>query len=362
MPSPLRILIAEDSELFAQVLEELLSGEPDIEVIATVDNGEDAVHLCGELSPDLVVMDIQMPRLDGLSATEQIMATSPTPILVVTSDPYRNGVDLSFKALSAGALDLIAQPMLLPDAEASRSDLLRKVRLLAQIPVIRHVRGKLKKQRDVSLTPRLAEASRRDKLPGSPLVGIVASTGGPKALARLLGDLDRDFEGGVVIVQHITQGFTEHLARWLDTNTKLRVIEAHEGAMPEPGTVMIAPGGKHTKIDADGKIRFEHQRSKENKPSTHCPSGDHLLESMARHAPRRSVGIILSGMGDDGARGLAKLRAQGAPTMAQDRASSVVWGMPSAAIQREAVLEVVALEKMAEQLSLVVSRLTRTRG
>lgn len=362
MSSSLRILIAEDSELFAQVLEELLSSEPDIEVIATVDNGEDAVRLCGELSPDLVVMDIQMPRLDGLSATEQIMATSPTPILVVTSDPYRNGVDLSFKALSAGALDLIAKPMLLPDGSDTRADLLRKVRLLAQIPVIRHMRGKLKRRRpDSSLKPRLAEASKREGLPGSPLVGIVASTGGPKALARLLGDLEPDFGGGIVIVQHITQGFTEHLARWLNTNTKLNVREASEGVTPDPGVVLIAPGGKHTTIDAEGRVRFEYPSS--SAPlAMHCPSGDHLLESMARHAPCRSVGIILSGMGDDGARGLATLRAQGAPTMAQDQASSVVWGMPGAALQREAVLEVVALEKMAQQLSLVVSRLSRTRG
>lgn len=349
----LKILIAEDSELFAHVLQDILSGEPDIEILAIVDNGEDAVRLCIELRPSLVLMDIQMPRLDGLSATEQIMATAPTPILVVTSDPYRNGVDLSFKALSAGALDLMAKPLLVPPDARMRADFLRKVRLLAQIPVIRHVRGKRKHLAPPVLTPVLAAASAQLSTHASPLVGVVASTGGPKALARLLDDLDEDFPGSLLIVQHITLGFTEHLARWLNTHTALCVREACSGDVPQAGQVLIAPGGKHMVLDEGGKVRLKRASSARG----HCPSGDRLLESMARAAPERSLGVILSGMGDDGARGLRAMRDAGSVTLAQDRRSSVVWGMPQAAMAREAVVEVVELEKMGAQLNLLVMQL-----
>ena len=352
-----RILIAEDSELFAAALAELFGAEPDLELVARVDNGADAVAQTLELRPDLVIMDIQMPRLDGLAATEQIMAQAPTPILVVTSDPWRGGVDLSFKALSAGALDLVGKPGLLPTDAAGRATFLRKVRLLAQIPVIRHVRGR---DRPGPAPPEPARRLGRPRPPGrgAPLVGIIGSTGGPKALARLFDELPGELPASLLIVQHITRGFTEHLARWLDAHSALRVREAIGGLEPAPATAYIAPSGHHLELDESGRLKL---RAGE-RAGGHCPNGDVLLESLSAHAPRRTLGLILSGMGEDGARGLASLRRAGAPTLAQDEASSVVWGMPRAALEREAVEEVVELDRLAEAITARVEAMRRSKA
>jgi two-component system chemotaxis response regulator CheB len=391
--SPLRILIAEDSALFVEVLCDLLADEEDIEIIDIADNGEDAVRRCLETSPDLVVMDIQMPRLDGLSATELIMARAPTPILVMTSDPWRNGVDLSFRALSAGALDLIPKPEHLPLDEEERRDLVRKIRLLADIPVIRHVRGRRRhptptanstsggskrseERRSRERRRRRAHdeehkneehkkshharkreegASTRRPVPRGPYVAIAASTGGPKALARLLRDLPADLGAAVLIVQHISRGFSTHLARWLDTNCPLRVSEAVSGVRPRSGHVYLAPSDHHLELTSAGRLRVH----EEGPIRGHRPSGDLLFESIAAHAPERTIGIVLSGMGQDGARGLEALFEAGADTIVQDRDSAVIYGMPQSALDRGAVRSVVALERMADA---IISRIERLEG
>ena len=181
---PIRVLIAEDSDIFAEVLRSVVEDEPDMQVVGLAPDGEKAVAMCADLGPDIILMDIRMPRLDGLTATETIMADSPTPILVVTSDPYQGGVDLSFRALSAGALDLMAKPSSLPWPDPERRAFLRKIRLLAQIPVVRHLRASRRRKR-ISYHGAGAEFFPHD----APAVGIVASTGGPPLLEKILSAL-----------------------------------------------------------------------------------------------------------------------------------------------------------------------------
>lgn len=350
----LRILIAEDSSLFATVLQDLLRSEGDIEVVGLVDNGEDAIEMCASLRPDLVLMDIQMPRLDGLSATERIMAKTPTPILIVTSDPYVNGVDMTFQALRAGALDLVSKPTSLPLPRAQHRDFIRKIRLLSEIPVIRHVRGRARGSTTSSppppaelVVPTPVSRPRRPAGRVGPLIiGVVASTGGPRALAQLMADLPGDLDAAILIVQHITAGFSAHLARWLNAHSALTVREGTHGERVEPGHVYIAPSESHMMLGSGRKLMIHEGDPVEG----HCPNGDLLLESIAENHGAASIGAVLSGMGHDGARGLKAMADVGALTMVQDRASSVVYGMPQSALALECVDEVVNLEAMGETL------------
>jgi len=384
--SHVRILIAEDSDLFVTLLEELIATEPDMEIVRVVGNGEDAIAACQELRPDIVLMDIQMPKLDGLQATEQIMAQVPTPILIITADPFRGGVDLTFHALNIGALDLLAKSALAPNDHAARADFLRKVRLCAEVPVIRHVRGRRKRsgqepahgagaeaapssaKASSSTKPKRRRQPRRrsvptpyDTVPGPipTIIGVAASTGGPKALARLLADLPADFPAALLIVQHITAGFSAHLARWLNENAPMRVVEGSHGVRILPGTAYIAPTGKHMALSGPGWLSV--QGPPPDDTSRHCPSGDLLLESIARHAPS-SIGVILSGMGSDGAQGLKSLHDAGGLTLVQDRESSVVYGMPNAALQLGAATDILALDEMAQALTERLALLERSRA
>lgn len=350
----LRILLAEDSPLFATVLGELLSGEEDMDLIAVTDNGEDAVRLCLALRPDLVLMDVQMPRMDGLAATERIMAQQPTPILVITSDPWHGGSDLSFKALSAGALELIAKPDHLPMSAAAKHDLLSRIRLLSQIPVIRHMRGRHAPANSSKLAQHAPRSAPAD---GPPIIGIVASTGGPRTLATLLALLPERFEAAILIVQHIIPGFSEHLARWLHGNTRLNVQEARAHMSPQPGHVYLAPSEHHLELSHAGLLHVHDGPALRG----HRPSGDLLFESLAQHAAANAIGLILSGMGDDGVEGLAALRAAGGITLAQEPTSCVVPSMPLAAIQHGGVQHVLDPAELPDALRQHALTLCRRR-
>ncbi len=337
---PIRILIAEDSPLFAEVLQNTLEAEFDMEVLAVAENGRLAVKLCEELRPDLVLMDIQMPEMDGLQATEAIMAQSPTPILVITADPFHKGVDLSFRALSAGALDLMSKPETVPWPDGSRRDFLRKIRLLSQVPVVRHMRGRKQPQPPVGLS------TTSESQPVDGVVGIVASTGGPRSLGTIIGELELDFPAPILIVQHIMPGFSAHLADWLNRLGSLEVVEAKPGMRMERGRVYIASADSHLELGPAGILRVH-----DDAPvSGHRPSGDLLLESLAKFAGPKAVGLVMSGMGSDGTLGLAAVGRAGGRTLVQDKASSVVYGMPQSAIDLGVVQRIVKLEEIGSVL------------
>lgn len=340
-----RVLIAEDSPLFVQALQGMINLEAGLEVVGVALNGLKAVEMCLALKPDVMVMDIQMPRMDGVDASAQIMARAPTPILIVTSDPFHGGVDQSFRALEAGALDLLPKPDVVPWNEHDRWRFVEKIRLLAQIPVVRHVKASARPD-----APQSALRSKKHLNSTHPFLGIVASTGGPRALAKLLRTLDPVCGASVFIVQHITHGFCAHLARWLNNNSPWVVEVAQAGERARPGHVYLAPGGLHMEVGPQGTLRLY-----SGSPiAGHLPNGDVLLRSMARHHARRTCGLILSGMGQDGARGMAALASAGCPTFAQDEQSSVVYGMPQAAIDADGVDRVVLLTRMGQILGDVL--------
>lgn len=341
---PIRILIAEDSPVFAEVLHDVLDAEFDMSVVGVATTGRQAIEMCRTFRPDLVLMDIQMPEVDGFQATESIMAEMPTPILVVTADPFHGGQDLSFRALAAGALDLVGKPDQMPWSDEARREFLRKVRLLAQVPVVRHVRGR---------KPPVTTRSRRTTLPGhqpsvqtNAVVGIVASTGGPRSLARLIVGLDATFPAPILVVQHIIPGFSTQLANWLSRVGLVTVLEAVDGMPMQPGHVYIAPGDRHLEISGDHHLRVTDTAPVDG----HRPSGDLMLESIARTFGPRGFGVVMSGMGSDGTAGLAAIRLAGGHTYAQDRESCVVYSMPQSAIELGFVEKVVNIDELATVL------------
>jgi two-component system chemotaxis response regulator CheB len=315
---PFRVLVADDSETMRQALTRLLEEDGRIQVVGQAGDGEEAVALAKRLKPDVITMDVQMPRMSGLDAIRAIMVEAPSRILVVCAlAPGRESeVDLSFRAVEAGALELVAKPA--PgNPESTRAfgrRLAEAVVLMAEIPVITRRRGAA-----IRPTPRNA----RGQIDG---IGLVASTGGPPTVARILSQLPANLTIPVFVSQHMAPGFTEGLARWFSHATPLPVKVAEAGRAPLPATVYLPPDGKDLTLDERGWIQLP--------PSDggHWPSGDRMLESMARAYGARAAGVVLSGMGDDGARGLKAIRGAGGTGIAQYEESSTVFGMPRAAI------------------------------
>ena len=328
---PVRVVVADDSELFRELLARVIAAEPGFEVVAVAANGNDAATLTGKLKPDVITMDLNMPDADGFAGIARIMADTPTPILVLTANREEA---VGFRALSLGALDLLEKPQATTDLDDYGRLLRSRLRLLAGVKVIRHVRGLRERG-----TPVPRAAGRAD------LVAIGASLGGPRALATLLRGLPPAFPAPIAIVQHIADGFTEGLAAWLSAETHLDVHEARDGEPLAPGRVVLAPTGRHLVV-GEGIVRL----SDAPPVDTFRPSVTPLFLSAARAYGARVCGVILTGMGRDGAEGLKAIRDAGGPTLAQDEATSAVFGMPRAAIELGAVERVLPLEELARAL------------
>jgi two-component system chemotaxis response regulator CheB len=311
-----RVLICEDSRTYAAGLRRLLEYDGDIVVAAVCTSAEEALAALPAVSPDLVTMDIELPGMNGLQAVEDIMATRPCPILVLSSH-VGGASELTAATLAAGALDAIAKddlPLLDPGTEAAAA-LRRRVHRLSRARVIRHPRARLR-----------TDASVRAELRDAAAVGIVASTGGPQNLAAILRSLPAAFAVPVLVVQHMSAGFTEGLARWLDGVGPLPVRLARDGAVAESG-VWIAPEDAHLLLRADMTLALDRR----SEAGLHRPSGDVLLTSIAAAAGRDAVAVVLTGMGRDGAAGAKAVCAAGGSVFVQDEESSAVYGMPKAA-------------------------------
>ncbi len=327
----IRVLVVDDSPTMANTLTALLTEEPRIEVVGRAGDGNRAVQLARLLRPDVITMDLLLPGLDGPAAIAAIMSQSPARILVVSAVAEERGVDLGFQAMSAGALELIGKPNVSNIEELRKwgRDLAHSVCLMAEVPVI-------SRRARTGVTPPPPTGARVD------IFGIVASTGGPPALADLLAKLPRDFPVPLLIAQHITVGFTQGMVRWLSQVTPLPVGIAKEGERLEPGRVYFPLDGHDLTVDGAGLARLQLSRGGP------CPNGDLLLSSLAAAFGRRSGGVVLTGMGEDGARGLLAIRGAGGVTFSQDEASSVVYGMPRAAIELKATDQGVPLTSMPE--------------
>jgi two-component system, chemotaxis family, protein-glutamate methylesterase/glutaminase len=328
---PIRVLVADDSELFRELLGRVVVGEPGFEVVALAADGNAAAALARSLRPDVITMDLNMPDADGFSGIARIMAETPTPILVLTANPAEM---VGFRALSLGALDILEKPQASTDLEQYGQLLRSRLRLLAGVKVIRHLRG----LREHRLAPHSSSARPE-------LVVIGASLGGPRALAAILRALPPSFPVPVAVVQHIADGFTEGLASWLATEARLEVREARDGDRLRPGLVVLAPTGRHLLV-GEGVARLSDAAALDG----FKPSVTPLFASAAHSYGARACGVMLTGMGRDGAAGLRAIKDAGGPTIAQDEATSAVFGMPRAAIELGAVDRVLPLDAIPRAL------------
>jgi two-component system, chemotaxis family, protein-glutamate methylesterase/glutaminase len=344
MQKPIRVLIVDDSLVCRELLADFIGRSKDIVVEGKAQNGKEALAMNKALRPDLITMDVQMPGMDGFVTIEEIMATQPVPILVVTSSPVRNGVDRTFQALAAGALDLVKKP----EQEGTEVEALReKIRVLSGVRVIRRLRPPA--GATFSRSPTTTETSPAQRS----VVGVVCSTGGPKMLLEMLGALPRNFPSCILITQHIPDGFSASFAQWLNREVAIEVSEARENDPIRPGRVLVAPSDRHLILRTPKTVGLS------DDPPVHSlrPSGTVMLRSMARVCGPSSVGMVLTGMGQDGALGLLELRRAGGICLAQDQETSVVFGMPSAAIEMGAAAQVLSLSGLTKfLLSICESR------
>lgn len=330
----IRVLIADDSPLLRRFLKDLLGRDPEIEVAGTAGDGREAVEATGRLRPDLVIMDIMMPVMDGLEAVIEIMARFPTPILVLSSHLDPKDSRSAFNAIKHGALDVMEKPQGIFNGgfEEIASQLVDKVKSLAKVRVIHHFRRQ-RPSLPPSATPSALEERPRK------ILAIGASTGGPKAVMRLLREVPRATGASILIVQHIAPGFAAGFAEWLNRESEFDVRLARSGDSLLPGVALVAPNDRHLMLEGD-RVQLS-----DTPPVNSCrPAVDVLYHSLARSplAPS-ALAVLLTGMGRDGAEGMVELRRRGAYTIAQDEATSAVFGMPKAAIDLGAVHQILPL-------------------
>lgn len=352
MTKKVGVMVVDDSPICRQLISDALKKDPDLEVVAMCANGQEAIDQAQKVRPNVITMDVDMPVVDGLAAVESIMADNPTPILMLTADPRNQAPELTCRALELGALALQVKPSL--DAGPEAWNLAREVKLLSSVKVIRHLRGVGKKRTPGAsgVVPAVAAPAPAPKdsfaLSSSPvgIVAIASSTGGPQVVHKMLSELPADFPAPIVIVQHINASFAESLAGWLAASSRLKVRLANDGDALVPGEVLIAPPGKHMLIPTRGRIALRTGDPKDG----HMPSASMLLETAARAYGRRAVGMVFTGMGNDGAEGMLAVKTAGGRTLAQSEESCVVFGMPSAAIAKNAVDHIVHADDMSTAL------------
>lgn len=340
----IKVLIADDSLLTRMVLKDLLAKDPQIRVIAEVSDGRQAVAETDRLRPDLVIMDVMMPVMDGLEAVTEIMAGCPTPILVLSANVDPTDSRSAFNAIQRGALDVMEKPhgVVTEAFEEIATRLVEKVKALARVKVIHHFR------RQRPPLPRLAPPSDYPR----DILAIGASTGGPKAVMRLMKELPRDSKARVLIVQHIARGFAPGFAEWLDRESSFKVRLARDGDPLETGVALVAPNNVHL------EVKDERVHLADTPPVNSCrPSVDVLYRSLASGTLAPSVvAVLLTGMGRDGADGMAALKQRGSYTIAQDETTSAVFGMPKAAIALGVVDQTLPLSAIPAALAQLLRR------
>lgn len=331
----IRVLVVDDSALVREMIRDILESETDIVVVGEAADGMEALDKVAALKPDIVTMDIEMPVMGGLEAIERIIAAHPVPILVVTA---LTGVRTAFAAVSKGALDVIEKPDISMD---NVQHLLKKVRLLARVDVSSHLQSmKGHAGAKGSGVPMQKSFSKGN------IIAIAASTGGPQAIHAILSQLPGQFPIPIVITQHIAEGFTQGMVDWLNTATPLAVRVAGNGDVLAAGTVSINPAEHSMRITEQGMILLGAREPRQ----VYHPSCNTMLSSVAAAYRERAVGVILSGMGDDGVIGLQAIKKAGGVTLAQDEKSSVIFGMNRIAVERGCIDRVVALADIPAKL------------
>ena len=351
----IRILVVEDSQTVQKMLVAALEADPQIQVVGTAASGEAAFEAAGRLRPDLVTMDINLPGMDGFQATRAIMSHCPTPIVIVTGKLDPKDSATLFRVMEAGALMVLAKPAPpgSPEHAESVARLVHHLKLMSEIKVVRRIfpeaaGGQLPGQGRAAVPPPALPLPP----PGGPIrmVGIGASTGGPPLLQQLLSSLPADFGAAVLVVQHMAEGFTENFVAWLQQSSSLPVLLAEQGMPVLPGQVLVAPDGFHLELGPGDRVVL----SCAPPESGLRPSVSALFRSLATRCGSQCAGVLLTGMGSDGARELKLIRERGGVTVAQDRESSVVFGMPGAAVRLNAAAYILPPGEIIELLVRLV--------
>ena len=340
--NPVRVLIVDDSVLMRELLKEILSSDPDIEVVGAVCDPLAARQKIKELNPAVLTLDIEMPRMDGITFLDKIMTLRPMPVVMVSS-LTQEGAEATLRALEAGAVDFVAKPGINVQAglDEKRAEIVAKVKAAASARVERRVTGTPGERK--SALKLSANYSSTEKI-----VAIGASTGGVEAVNQILQSMPADAPA-ILVTLHMPEKFTSSFARRLNSACAIHVAEACDGERVLPGHAYIAPGSTHLRLGRSGANYVCVVRGKE-RISGHCPSVDVLFHSTAEAAGKNAIGVILTGMGKDGADGLLALRRSGASTLGQDEESCIVYGMPKAAFERGAVEAEIHLGKMAQEI------------
>lgn len=350
-------MIVEDSRVIRQFLEYIIGSDPRLEVVAAVQSAEDALRNLNRVAPDVISMDIHLPGISGLEATRQIMEQKPTPIVVVSGSLPSHELQSSMNALRIGALSVVEKPVgtTHDDYKALAERLCTQLAIMSQVKVIRqrfNGQGRRSNAKAARRTVNRAQCTRHQAQPLR-MIGIVASTGGPRALQSVFGALPPEFPLPIALVQHITAGFHHGFVQWLDQTCPLCVVTAEHRQTAVAGHVYVAPPDYHLHVD-----RSQLLLRRGEPVSAQRPSGTVLLESMATSLKGQAMGIVLTGMGDDGADGLSSIRRAGGFTLAEDESTAVVFGMPAVAARLGAVCEQLPLERIGPRmLDLVHERI-----
>src|SRR6266850_987294 len=359
-----RVLIVDDSAFMCKVLETIFNADELLQVVGHAKDGREAVSLAESLKPDVISMDINMPHVDGLQATAEIMTTNPRPIVIVSSES-KEGAASTLRALELGAIEFVAKPSsgIDLDMQSVKEELLRKVRMACKVRVVRtasRLASKLQETGGAKARPPAPVSARPAASSGLdqrfPVVVLAASTGGPATVMRIAPGFTRDFPAAVILVQHMPAAFTTQYAAQLAEFTEIRVKEAETGETIQPGNLYICPGAQHLRVNPLGRIQLD---SIAGRISGYLPNIDVTMESVAAYGGALSIGVVLTGMGSDGALGAKAIKKAGGHVIAQDEATSVIFGMPAEAIKLQVVDQVLGLDDIYAAIEKRVLALTR---
>ena len=361
----MRVLIVDDSAFMRKVLQSIIATDPQLEIVGEARDGREAIAMAESLRPDVISMDIMMPHVDGLQATAAIMSKNPRPIVIVSSEA-KEGAEPTLRALELGAIDFVPKPSSGVDLDMNsiRDEICRKLKLASRVRVVRTAKSfsapvqapaENNPYTKVTLPPSNgngngsgAQSKGAGGVPGGrhPVVVVASSTGGPQTLMQLIPAIPRDFPGTILLVQHMPGTFTAQFSKQLAEVSGLQVKEAQHGDELRPGTIYVCPGSHHMRVSGCGRIDL-HEGERIN---GYRPCADLTLETAAAFAGPMCVGVILTGMGGDGARGVQAVKAAGGHVIAQDEATAVIFGMPAEAIKTGAVDQILGIESIASAL------------